>query len=270
MSPWSAFSPACSAPRADGAIVWPWRGSSRLGRGLGSSGDFTVRSPPGPHHVLHQPPALRWLPNQTHCKSLMQRCLRGEMAAPRRLRPGRSRAPGALRSGRSVSLSIATLSKGSEAQAWGQRCPAWCEGRPPQQGPRLGAGCGRRVLEDALQLGAVPARSRAATRGKWRPTVTMCHRSRARYRRDLKAQGPSQLSVGTEAGVSIHPSLPTPGLAHQPIPVSGAACALRQLQGHSRRADPPAPPGSRGLIITLSCSHPWLPSCTTAAAFSPF
>lgn len=122
-----------------------------------------------------------------------------------------------------------------------------------QLGMGLGPGCGRRVLEDALQLGAVPARCRAATRGKWRPTVTMCHRSRARYRRDLKAQGPSHRSVGTEAGVahpipSARPSLPARSRAGPPAPSPSLEQPVPSgsHRGTAAGLTPPARPGSRG------------------------
>lgn len=109
----------------------------------------------------------------------------------------------------------------------------WCSqqcgvtrGTPQQQGLGLGAGCGHGCWKTISSREQSPAPCRAATRGKWRPTVTMCHRGRVRQERALEAQGLCHLPVRTERWcgrsnltcpyihLSVHPSLLTPGLPH--------------------------------------------------------
>lgn len=143
-------------------------------------------------------------------------------------------------------------------------------GTPMTAGP----GAGRRMRPagagGCLHRGAVPASSRAATRGKWRPTVPVCHRSRARYRRGLKAQGPSHRSVGTGAGVehpvpSARPSIPARSRAGPPAPspFQEQAVPSGSHGGTAAGQAPPAGCSSRGLInyevasqcpaVTLGC-----------------
>lgn len=157
---------------------------------------------------------------------------------------------------------------------WGQWCPACCGATGDAYDSRARGwaqdAAGGRWRMPSSHRGAVPASSRAATRGKWRPTVPVCHRSRARYRRDLKAQGPSHRSVRTGAGVehpvpSTRPSIPARSRAGPPAPspFQEQAVPFGSHGGTAAGLAPPAGCSSRGLIsyevasqcpaVTLGC-----------------